>query len=363
MNRRKIFSFLITICTLFFCTSTINAASSDKLMKKVESMSLRDRIAQLYFVPSSGDPNQMRNDIQKYHLGGVLLFGSDFQNESKQQFKDKLNSFQKVSPIPLFIGTDQEGGSVSRLSDNPQLADQRQFHAPIELNQNLTQEANEASDTAKILHDLGINWNFAPVADVSVDPQSFIYPRTFGKDYKQTATYIQKVVPAIQKQKVVATLKHFPGYGTASDTHTGLAATDKSLSDLKKQDFLPFKAGIKAHVDAVLVSHIIIKNVDNYYPASLSPKIISILRNDLKIKGLIVTDDLGMGAITQFADEHHINPDVQAIKAGNDLILSKNYATGIPAIETAVKNHEISEKQINRSVYRILKVKQQIQAQ
>lgn len=362
--RKRLYIILLTIITIItsisLSSNTTEASNSNNLMKVVKRMSLRDRIAQMYFVPSNSDSAQMEKDIQQYHFGGILLFGSDFQNETQQTFKDKINQFQKVSSIPLFIGTDQEGGTVSRLSDNPQLTNNRQFPSPLNLNQNLKQETTEATETAKILKNLGINWNFAPVADVSTDPNSFIYNRTYGKNYTETAKYISKVVPAIQKEKVVATLKHFPGYGNANDTHTGFATSDKSLSDLKKQDLLPFKAGIKAKVDAILISHILISQIDNQLPASLSPKVNRFLRKNLHYSGIIITDDLGMDAITKFAQEKQINADVTAVKAGNDMLISKNYASGIPAIEKAVQNHEISEKQINRSVYRILKLKQKL---
>ena len=360
-QKRNLFIILCSLfCGIFLCKSSVSAATDKAIMKQVQQMSLQDRIAQMYFTPSSGDNNQMCSDIKKYHLGGVVLFGSDFQNQTPAQFKNKMKQLQQASSIPLFIGTDQEGGTVSRLNDNPQLTNNRQFPAPMKLNQNMQQEVNEAKQTAAILHNLGINWNFAPVADVSNDPNSFIYPRTFGKNYQQTADYIKKVIPTIQSQHVAATLKHFPGYGTAGDTHTGFASTNKSITDFKKEDFLPFKAGIQAHADAVLVSHIIINQIDSQYPASLSPKVINVLRHNLHYSGVIITDDLGMDAITKFAQKKQINADVQAVKAGNDILLSKNYATGIPAIEKAVKQHQISEKQINNSVYRILVLKKKL---
>lgn len=361
-NKNRVIIIISTFLIILQLSSLLVkiSANSDSLHKQIKKMSLQDKIAQMYFVPSNGDANTIKKDIQQYHLGGIILFSVDFQNQNQNQFKTKINDWQKVSPIPLFIGTDQEGGSVSRLSANPQLTNNRQFPAPMELNTSLTQVVNEAKNTAQILHQLGINWNFAPVADVSSDPQSFIYPRTYGKNYTETATYISKVVPAIQGQKVAATLKHFPGYGTASDTHTGLASSNKALAALQKEDFLPFETGIKAKVDSILVSHVFVTAIDSQYPASLSPKVNHLLRQNLHYNGVIVTDDLSMDAITQFAKEKNINADVQAIKAGNDMILSKNYVTGIKAIETAVKNHEISEKQIDHSVYRILKLKQKL---
>lgn len=359
MNFKKIVKIIFIIGSIFFgiLPITVNA---DSLSQQVNHMSLKDKIAQMYFVPSDGNSNDVATAITQYHVGGIILFGKDFQNQTTQQFQNKLTEWQKESPLPLFIGTDQEGGTVSRLSDNPQLTNDRQFPAPQTLNNSLANEVNEAQNVASILHHLGINWNFAPVADVTNNPQSFIYPRTYGKDYHQTANYIAQVIPAIQSQKVAATLKHFPGYGTASDTHTGIASSDKTLTDFQNQDFLPFIAGIKNNVDAVLVSHVIISQIDPQNPSSLSPKIHKILRDQLGFKGVIITDDLGMGAITQFAQAHHANVDVLAVKAGNDMLLSKNYATGIPAIEQAVHSHQISEKQINQSVIKILKLKKKL---
>lgn len=359
MNLKKVIKIACITCGLFLgmLPTTTNA---DQLLQQVRHMSLKDKIAQMYFVPSDGNSNDITTAITHYHVGGIILFGKDFRNQTPQQFKDKLKGWQKESSLPLFIGTDQEGGTVSRLSANPQLTNNRQFPAPQALNNNLSSEVAEARKVASILHQLGINWNFAPVADVTNNPQSFIYPRTYGKNYHQTANYIAQVIPAIQGQNVAATLKHFPGYGTAGDTHTGLASSDKTLADLQSQDLLPFIAGIKCHVDAILVSHIIINQIDQKNPSSLSLQIHRILRNQLGFKGVIITDDLGMGAITQFAQSNHVNADVLAVQAGNDMLLSKNYTTGIPAIEQAVQNHQISEKQINQSVIRILKLKRKL---
>ncbi|AUJ29753.1 hypothetical protein BSQ49_05820 [Liquorilactobacillus hordei] len=217
-----------------------------------------------------------------------------------------------------------------------------------------------AGDTAKILNSLQINLNFAPVADVSTDPNSFIYERSLGLDYKQTAHIIKDEVAQIQKNKVAASLKHFPGYGTAGDTHTGFATTTRTLTNFENNDFLPFKAGIKAGAQTVLVSHIFVTSIDSEYPASLSPKIHQLLRKKLKFKKVIITDDLSMGAITKFAADKHISPDLLAVEAGNDMLLSNNIVDGTSSIVQAVKNKQIKESQINKSVYRILKLKRDL---
>lgn len=155
------------ILGLFACCLTVSFVHADQLSKQIDHMSLQDKIAQMYFVPSDGNQNDILNAIQQYHVGGVVLFGADFQNQTSNQFKAKLDGWQKASQIPLFIGTDQEGGTVSRLSDNPQLTNNRQFSSPQALNNNMQTEVNEARNVAEILHNLGINWNFAPPLPMS----------------------------------------------------------------------------------------------------------------------------------------------------------------------------------------------------
>lgn len=253
--------------------------------------------------PSSGDTNKMTNDIKKYNLRGIVLFGEDFSNQNVDSMKQKYVKFQDVSKYGLFIATDQEGGTVSRLSTSPQLTNGRSFLSPQEIykQSGITGVVKEYSSVAKVLQSLGINWNFAPVADVSNNSSSFIYDRTLGQNYKLTAQYVSKVVPAIQKQQVAATLKHFPGYGSSGDTHTGFASDERSAAEVKKNDFLPFKAGIKAKADSALVGHVVVNNFDASKPASVSKPVHEILRKELKFKGVIITDDIGMGALTNFA--------------------------------------------------------------
>ena len=116
-------------------------------------------------------------------------------------------------------------------------------------------------------------------------------------------------------------MKHFPGYGSSGDTHTGFASDDRSAAEIKKNDFLSFKTGIKAKVDSVLVGHVVVNSLDANRPVSVSKPIHKILRKELKFKGVIITDDIGMGALTNFAQKQHTNIDVMAIEAGNDMLL------------------------------------------
>lgn len=333
-----------------------------QLKKAIKKMPLAQKVAQMYIIPTQGSLQNTLGIIQKYQPGGIILFGNDFKGQTKANLVSTLKSYKVNSNLSLLIGTDQEGGTVSRLSADPALTSKRNFPSPQQLYRagGLQAVKREAGSVAKLLHSLQINLNFAPVADVSANKSSFIYERTLGLNYQATAKCIAAEVKAIQKRHVAASVKHFPGYGSAGDTHTGFASTDKSLKDFEKNDFLPFKAGIKAGTKTVLVSHIFINSVDPQYPASLSPKIHRILRKKLHFKRVIITDDLSMGAITKFAAAKNVSPDLLAVEAGNDMLLSNNFEQGIPTIVHAVKSKQVPVKQINQSVLRILKLKRSL---
>lgn len=364
--RRKLCLALAACFLLMLSFQTAEAKkvkpTNKQLKTEIKQMTVDEKIGQMYVMSSVGDIQQARNTIKKYRLGGIALFGSDFENKTRSQFKQEIAALQKSAQIPLLIGTDQEGGEVSRLSSGPKLTNNRNFPAMQEVyrKNGMKGIVKETKETAKILRGLGVNWNFAPVTDVTQDQGSFIYKRTLGQDYQTTGKYVRKVVKSTQKQKVATTLKHFPGYGATGDTHTGIAQSNRSLQDFQHNDFVPFKAGIKKGADSVMVSHIIVTAMDPQLPASLSPKVHHILRKELKFKRVIVSDDLSMGAIEDYSKEHNMNPDVAAVKAGNDILLSNNYEGGIPAIKLAVQNKEISSKQIDKSVLRILKMKRSL---
>lgn len=334
---------------------------TDKITKILNQMTLDQKIGQLYFAHSSGNFEQMKHDVKKYHLGGITLFAPDFNARTHSQFLKEMRSYQASSKTGLLIATDQEGGTVSRLDSNSQISN-RSYLSPAEIyhQRGLVGIKAEDATVAKILRKNGINMNFTPVADVALNKHSFIYNRTLEQDYQTTAKYIPVAVNAIQQADVASCLKHFPGYGDAADTHTGFAQISKPLSEYQSKDLIPFKSGIKAGVDSIMFSHIIIKSLDATTPASLSPATHKLLRNNLHYQGLILTDDLQMGAITQYAQKYNTVPDVLALKAGNDMLLGGKYQTNIPIIKKAVENKEISLNQINASVKRVLLLKEKL---
>lgn len=294
-------------------------------------------------------------DVQNYHLGGYILFGKDFEGQSLEGIKALTDSYQSAAKIPLLIGSDEEGGTVTRISSILNTP----FQSPMTLYQSGGLEAvvTDTKTKAETLKSVGINAGLFPVADVATDSSAFIYNRTIGEDAKTTAKYVEAVIKELEKRHVGSTLKHFPGYGNNGDSHTAIIQDDRSVEALRQSDFLPFKAGISAGADSVLVSHNILSRIDNV-PSSISPKINKILRKELGFSGVIMTDDLDMAGLANFVNQDEAA--YQVISAGNDLILGSSYHTQIPYLLEKVSSGELSEERIDESVKRILSWKYEL---
>ncbi|WP_164684185.1 glycoside hydrolase family 3 protein [Streptococcus hyointestinalis] len=316
----------------------------DTLLRK---MTLKEKIGQLFWarVPYT---NQTE-DIKTYHLGGYILFGKDFEGQNLSSVKSLIASYQSAAKIPLLIGSDEEGGTVTRISSILQTP----FQSPMSLYQTggIKAIVSDTKSKSQTLKSVGINAGLFPVADVATDSSAFIYDRTVGQDAKTTANYVKRVVKTLKEEQIGSTLKHFPGYGNNGDSHTSIISDNRSLETLRQNDFLPFKAGIQAGADSVLVAHNILTQIDTV-PASISPKVHQILRKELHFKGVIMTDDLDMDGLADFVSQNEAA--YQAITAGNDLILGSSYSTQIPYLLAKVSSGELTEKRINASVKRVL---------
>lgn len=343
--------------TTTISTDTPNPVPSNSPRAILERMSLEEKVGQMFIARCpEAYAAQLAAD---YHLGGYILFARDFQNKTKERVIQDINSYQEASSVPMLIGVDEEGGVVNRISKYPQFRSQP-FQSPQELffagGFELIQ--NDTIEKCRLLHELGININFAPVCDVSENPNDFIYRRTFGKNAEETSKYIKTVVQCMKQQQMGCVLKHFPGYGNNADTHTGIAYDNRPYDTFLSSDFLPFQAGINTGADIVMVSHNIVNCMDSQAPASLSLRVHEILRNDLGFSGVIVTDELSMNGVLDYADD--ISIAIMAIQAGNDLLCCTNFDTQIPAVINAVHQGIISEARINESVLRILQMKQSL---
>ncbi|ALV21636.1 MAG: glycoside hydrolase family 3 N-terminal domain-containing protein [Carnobacterium sp.] len=330
--------------------------TGEKLEERISNMSIEEKVGQLFLVRVP-DVQEIE-DVSKYKLGGYILFGKDFTGQNQESVTKTLKGYQEVAKIPLLIGVDQEGGTVSRLSTEGFI--DRKFPSPQEAFNlgGISAVIKETNEVSQLLLSMGINLNFAPVADVATSETSFIADRTLGQDSKVTADYIKQVTETMNKNNIGSVLKHFPGYGDVEDTHVGIAYDNRPSETFEKNDFIPFEAGIRAGASMVLVSHNIVKSIDPEHPASLSPKVIAILREQLDYKGIIITDDLDMGGIQDFIDSDAAA--VKAIVAGNDIVVTSQYQTQIPAVVNAVSNGTISVERLDESLMRVLELKQKL---
>lgn len=327
---------------------------ADRAQTILEGMTLEEKVGQMFFVRCRKDTAAA--DIAQFHPAGFILFGSDIKGQTKESLTEVIQSYQSASSIGLFIGVDEEGGSIVRVSKYPEFRESP-FPSPQELYSKggfdlITSDTKEKS---ALLKDLGFNVNLAPVCDVSDNPSDYIYDRTFGTSAVETAQYVKTVVKAMNERGIGAVLKHFPGYGSNLDTHKGIAVDNSSYESFLTRGFLPFQSGIQAGAESIMVSHNIVTSMDENLPASLSPNVNKILRQQLSFTGVIMTDDLSMKAI-----EDSIGAEAAAelaVTAGNNLLISTHFDVQIPAVLSAVTEGRIPAKTIDDSVLKILEWK------
>lgn len=336
-------------------TEISNDAKAEEILA---DMTIEEKVGQLFmgcfysYTPSA-------KTVDAYHLGGVLLFKPSFDNSSRAQLISHLAVMDGICDIPPITAVDEEGGDVVRVSASKNFRSEpfkspRTLYAKGGMDSVIT-DLHKKND---LLKSLGIDMNLAPVCDISTDPTDFMYSRSIGLDPQATADFVKKSVEACKEDGVGCCLKHFPGYGPAVDTHMEGAVDNRTLQYLQENDMVPFVAGINAGTHSILVSHNTVTSIDNTLPASLSPAVHKVLREDLGFSGVVITDDLTMGAVTEFGSEAEIA--IAAVLAGNDMLCSGDFYTQYYAILNAVKNGTITEERIDESVKRILMLKLQL---
>lgn len=329
---------------------------ADQAYTIMRDMSDEERVGQLIMAGCS-DRSTALSAVENYHLGGLVLFARDFKNDTVASETAANQAYQDRAKIPLIISADEEGGTVCRVSYYTQYRSSY-FLSPRAMYARAGMDGirSEAAEKAKLLLSLGVNMNLAPVADISTDPNDFIYERSLGQSPEITGEFIKTVVGVNREEGIASCLKHFPGYGSASDTHTGIAYDGRSLDDFITKDFVPFKAGIDSGAGAVMVAHIICSGIDPDAPACLSKETHKLLRQNLGFTGVCVTDDLGMGAITQYTGGY--NAAVTAILAGNDILaVAGDYITPYKAVLESVQNGTIPRHMLDGACMRVLMYK------
>lgn len=338
-------------------TQSPEEINNQKLDDIIDKMTVEEKVGQMFYVRCP-DIDAVET-VSKYHLGGYILFGRDFEGKTKDEITDNIKSYQSAADIPLLIGVDEEGGTVVRVSSNPNLRDEP-FLSPSDTYALGGWDAikSDATEKADLLLSLGINVNMAPDCDITSDPDAFMYYRSFSPNVDYECKFVKTVVEISKAKQIGTVLKHFPGYGNNEDTHTGIAYDNREYSEFERTDFKPFISGIDSGADCILVAHNIVDCMDSEYPASLSSNVHNIIRNELGFNGVIMTDDLAMSAITEYTGTD--TAAVFAAKCGNDILCCSDVDVQYPAVLKAVQDGEIPQEQINQSVKRILKWKQNI---
>ena len=321
----------------------------------LSQMTTEEKVGQLFFVRCQKETAVQ--DLETYQFGGYVLFGADFEDETPDSIRKTLSAYQEASTTPLLIAVDEEGGTVTRVSRYAAFRESP-FPAPRWLYAEGGLEAVLQAEAEKsgFLRDLGINVNLAPVCDITTDEDAFMYDRSLGQDPQTTADVISAMVTVMTANQMGSVLKHFPGYGNNTDTHTAMAADSRSLEELETADLLPFAAGIDAGCGAILVSHTIVEALDPEMPATLSEKVHQYLREEMSFDGVIITDDLYMQAITDAYGAEEAA--VLAVLAGNDLLCCREYEIQYPAVLEAVQSGRISQEILDCAVLRILRWKE-----
>lgn len=335
-----------------------NLTIDEKVDQIVESMSQTEKLGQMVMIGIQG--TKVDDDslymLNQYHMGGVILFDRNMENpEQVKQLTSDLQA-QSNEKVPLFIGIDEEGGDVVRMAEKlTPPPSQKEIGATGDIEQAKTW----AIKTAKSLKDMGINVNFAPVADVGSNDK-----RSYSTDTNTVIDFVRAATKGYQQENIIYSLKHFPGIGKGRvDSHVDSSSIDVAKEVLMTEDIIPFKTIIDENDPNdyfILVSHLKYPALDEEYPASLSSKIMTdLLRNELGYKGIIITDDMEMGAVANHNDFRSIG--VKAVKAGVDIVLVcheyEHQQEVYLGLLDAVNSGEISQERIDGSVKRIIKVK------
>lgn len=349
---------------------TEKSESSDAWVESLlEGMTLREKIGQMMMIDlkkSSFTPN----DVDHFNLGkfsNVIFFEKNIvEYDQTRMLIQELQNHAKVNTgIPMLIAVDQEGGDVNRLGLMSKIDIMKYgartlgsiyAHRPKRASAAINQGTRKIANWMK---DLGINMNLAPVLDITSDPTSYIYQRSYSGDPEIVSKITLEYARTLSQYGIASTGKHFPNLSlTKDDSHQVLPVLDRTLSEMWEHELLPFRRLCHA-LPAIMIGHILVPKIDPKYPASMSSKIIRLLRSDIGFKGIIVSDDLKMRAVTKNFSLREIV--LRSIFAGVDiLILASDLETQLLAVDTlqqAVSRGYISISRIDDSVRRILRVK------
>lgn len=359
---RKLGKLLIIMLILQVISTACKSLEEDKIQDKLDSMTLEEKAGQLLIVGFKGTflNDRTKSYINDLKVGGLILF--DRNIESKGQILglvEEIKGSNAEEDIPLFLCIDEEGGSISRLPK-----EYRRLPDPFQIGE--TNDVDIAFQFGQLLGNrvkgLGLNLNFAPVLDIHSNPDNpVIGKRAYGTNPERVSDIGLEVAKGIRNSSIIPAVKHFPGHGdTSTDSHLELPIIDKSLEELRNFELIPFEDAIENNIEMIMMAHILLPSLDKDYPATLSKKIVhDLLRDEMGYEGVIVSDDMTMGAIVNnFTLE---DACIDFLKAGGDILLvchgEDNPRIVFDKIIDAVEIGELSMEEIDEKVYRILELK------
>jgi beta-N-acetylhexosaminidase len=335
----------------------------DPIKEKIKEMTPEEKLGQMMIVGLEG--YELNEDakilMDSFHVGGFILFGSNIQDAPQLlKYVNELKSYHAGKGVPLFVSVDEEGGRISRV---PKTIKNLPTGKAIGRADNQDYSFEVGQLLAQKVSAFGFNMDFAPVLDINSNPKNpVIGDRSFGAEEAVVSRLGVQIMKGIQSKNVIPVVKHFPGHGdTAVDSHVGLTSVGHDLSRLERFELIPFGEAIKKGADCVMAAHILLPQIDRENPATLSKTIITdILRQQLGFQGVVITDDMTMGAITK---HYEIGAAaVKSVTAGVDIVLvaheKENAAAVFDALKAALEEGKIAEERIDQSLYRILALKE-----
>lgn len=327
----------------------------DKAYKDTLSMTNEQMVGQLIIGTCPTD-STAESVISNYALGGFFFKSDNFMSLSVDQIKEQIASYQSKAKIPMIMSVEEEGGAYCPVSD-ADLYDDYEFTS---IRDAFTEGGLDGlkeieSNKAQMLNLAGINLNFAPVCDMAEEQTQIMYSRSLGGTLQDAQDYVKNTTEISQSKGVSVALKHFPGYGTTPDTYESIVTDTRDVSTFETKDFLPFKSGIEEDAHCVMMSNMLVQNMDPNCVVSLSDYAHTILRNELKFTGLIITDNLNNADYSQYANGKDVY--VQAVLAGNDMIMVDDAESAYKAILAAVNDGTISKDTLQKACMRVLAYK------
>lgn len=335
----------------------------DKILNKVMEMSLDEKVGQLFisgFESSESLNEKDKSLIENYKIGGLIFFSKNIETANKTI--NLINEIKDTNSgnIPLFLSLDQEGGIVTRL---PKEIIKFEKASDIGNENNEEYAYNSARLMGKIINNLGFNMNFAPVVDIYTNiNNTVVKSRAFSSDKNIVANLAIKTMEGLKDSNIISVAKHYPGHGdTNEDSHYELPVLEYTYDEIKERELYPFKKIINKGIDAIMVSHLLYKNIDADNIATLSKTFLQdILRKELRFKGLVITDDMIMKGLTDTMSIPEAS--LKALKSGVDIILIgsgyDNLVESMDLIKKSVLNGDISQRELDRKVYAILSTKE-----